>query len=811
MPGLTSAGQLAVKLNGQPLDENRATQGWLDCDVRPTLVKRGDNPLEIAVNPQYVPAADAWNVVYDGGRLPASPWGRDTHSPRTEAKLIDGALLIADRGVQPGDYLYYRYAWGAEPGEELVIEARAKVVSGSSWVIFTDGRSQARLGLWPDHIDLWGRKDIRYNLDTTRAFHLYRIVAQGADLRVYVDGQLRLDGRGAFRPAAAGGRNELAFGASNSTDVGEALWGSVRAGSRPDVLRCGAQRAVFPAQISGPRPASWGPSGRRHADRLTLPHRLSTIRLVADRGQASQNQRGVTMAWTRIGGWAGIAASLVLLLALAARAEEASSPASGAEFQAGFATADITPPIGWRRAGNYTERISTGIHDPLLAKALVLSQGARSLALVGNDLCSVPRALTDAARQRASEKTGIPAAHIIITATHTHGGPEYYGPLRDALHARAEQAHQGQDPHEPIDYQALLVQRWTDVIVRAHAARQAVRLSVVVPQQLATAFNRRYLMKDGSTGWNPGKLNANVFRPLGPTDPDLPFVLVREAASGKPRGSLTVFAMHTAIYGGAPFGACYPGHLQTQLRQQLDAPELMSIFGEGCAGDVNHIDVGSRDPAGPVDSQQVGARLAATIKQALPMARPIAAGELAVRSALLRIPVTPVSDQEYAAARKLMESLDQNHAPFLVVVDAWRKMFRHEFWQKYDGRLPEEVQAVRLDRDTAIVTLPHEIFVELGMAIKSGSPFRTTIVVSLANDLDFYIPTRRAFEEGHYEPTTCPLEPGCGELLVKAAVRLLNELESVSGARKPRDVARSSQPPRPGRSRARRRSRRERR
>jgi hypothetical protein len=235
----------------------------------------------------------------------------------------------------------------------------------------------------------------------------------------------------------------------------------------------------------------------------------------------------------------------------------------------------------------------------------------------------------------------------------------------------------GNDPHEPLDYQALLAERWVEVIVKAHAARQTAKLSVVVPQQHGIAFNRRFLMKDGSTGWNPGKLNTNVFRPIGPTDPDLPCVLVRDAVSGKPLGSLTVFAMHTAIYGGAPFGACYPGYLQTHLRRQLDAPDFI---------------------------------------------------------------------------------------------------FRHEFWQKHGGKLPQEIQAIRLDRAAAIVTLPHEVFVELGMAIKSASPFRTTIVVSLANDLDFCIPTRRAFEEGHYEPATCPLEPGCGELLVQAAVKLLYEL-----------------------------------
>ena len=294
-------------------------------------------------------------------------------------------------------------------------------------------------------------------------------------------------------------------------------------------------------------------------------------------------------------------------------------------FNAGFATTDITPPVGWRRAGNYTEFISTGVHDPLFAKAMVLSQGKTTVAFVGNDLCSVPRELTDRARKRASEKTGIPFANIVITATHTHGGPEYYGPLRDFLHARALKENGGKDPREPIDYHALLVERWAEVIVKAHAARQPVTLSVVVPQQEGMAFNRRFLMKDGSTGWNPGKLNPNIFRPLGPTDPDLPFVLVRDAATDKPLGSLTVFAMHTAIYGGAPFGACYPGHLQTHLRRLLDAPGFISIFGEGCAGDINHIDVSSPDPQdGKTYPPVVGAKLAETIHQALPLARPIA-------------------------------------------------------------------------------------------------------------------------------------------------------------------------------------------
>jgi hypothetical protein len=466
-----------------------------------------------------------------------------------------------------------------------------------------------------------------------------------------------------------------------------------------------------------------------------------------------------------------------ILLVLVFATGTATSPSVADEFEAGFAFADITPPTGWRRAGSYTEVISTGTHDPLFAKAMVLVQGEVKLAFVGNDLCSVPRDLTDEARKRASNMTGIPVANIVITATHTHGGPEYCGPLRNSLHARAIEATTANDPHEPIDYRSRLVETWVDIISHAQEARKAVTLSVAVPQQPSLAFNRRYLMKDGSTGWNPGRLNSQILRPLGPTDIDLPFLLARDA-EGTPMGGLTVFAMHTAIYGGSKFGACYPAHLQEGLREHLRAPKFISIFGEGCAGDVNHIDVSRAESSRREDYPQfVGAALAKTIHESLPYVREIAMGQLAMKSVTIQAPVLPLSERDFAEAQRLMATLDQNGAPFLTIVDAWRKMFQHQYWEQHGGKLPQEVQAIRLDRDTAIVALPHEIFVELGMAIKAASPFRRTIVISLANDIDFYIPTRRAFEEGHYEPTTCPLVPGCGERLVEAAINLLNDLK----------------------------------
>jgi hypothetical protein len=76
----------------------------------------------------------------------------------------------------------------------------------------------------------------------------------------------------------------------------------------------------------------------------------------------------------------------------------------------------------------------------------------------------------------------------------------------------------------------------------------------------------------------------------------------------------------------------------------------------------------------------------------------------------------------------------------------------------------------------AWVSLPGEIFVELGLAIKQDSPFKQTIIVELANGSIGYIPTRRAYRQGNYEVVSARCDEGSGELLVDAAIRMLKEI-----------------------------------
>ena len=82
---------------------------------------------------------------------------------------------------------------------------------------------------------------------------------------------------------------------------------------------------------------------------------------------------------------------------------------------------------------------------------------------------------------------------------------------------------------------------------------------------------------------------------------------------------------------------------------------------------------------------------------------------------------------------------------------------------------------------TCEAALPGEIFVELGLAIKQASPYRTTIVVELSSAVEtIYVPTRAAYAGGSYEVTNSALQPGGGEMLVETAITLLRQAASQS-------------------------------
>ena len=141
---------------------------------------------------------------------------------------------------------------------------------------------------------------------------------------------------------------------------------------------------------------------------------------------------------------------------------------------------------------------------------------------------------------------------------------------------------------------------------------------------------------------------------------------------------------------------------------------------------------------------------------------------------VLQIPLQDISPEQLTNARSKIDKLGDPNTDFTVKVVAVKTLDLDQRGQVW----PMEVQVFRLDAETALVCLPCEIFVELGLAIKAASPFKRTLVISICNDRPSYVPTRKAFSEGSYEITNARVKPGAGEMLVEAAVELLKEVRN---------------------------------
>jgi hypothetical protein len=361
----------------------------------------------------------------------------------------------------------------------------------------------------------------------------------------------------------------------------------------------------------------------------------------------------------------------------------------------------------------------------------------------------------------------------MICATHSHTGPLFDNVIYDFLHDKAIRDH-GQDEAEKVDYPKFLIEHLVRVIVDANGRRKPARLAVGIAQQEGLAFNRRYHMKNGTVAFNPGQMNPNIVRPAGPTDPDVPFLLAQDAQSGKPFAGITVFAMHCDTIGGTEYSADYPFFLQETLRAAI-GPDFISAFGAGTCGDLNQVNVNRKESfKGLAPSEKYGSTLGKTVLESQKNElKAVTRPAFAVRNETIQAPLREVTPAELADATTKMEQLTDEGAAFMMKVVAVRTLDL----VKKGSHWPMEVQVFRLDADTAIVCLPGEIFVELGLAIKQASPFKRTFVISICNDRPSYVPTRKAFTEGSYEITNARVKPGVGEMLVETATKLLKTLK----------------------------------
>ena len=443
---------------------------------------------------------------------------------------------------------------------------------------------------------------------------------------------------------------------------------------------------------------------------------------------------------------------IVLALSFLASLTPAQTNKSPTQFLAGAAAANITPWMGISINGNMTDHKGSSVHDQLKARALVLDDGHKRLAIVVADSCMIYREIFDAAKKLIHERTSVPAENILMSATHTHSAPAAASVFQSDADA---------------EYQHFLTLRLADAVQQAIENLAPAQIGWGAGSEPRHVFNRRWRMKPGviiKDVWgntndvvkmNPPPGSPDLLEPTGPVDPEVPVLAVR-SPDGKPIALLVNYSMHYC--GGVPgrtYSADYCGAFCDRIQQLLDAdrqdPPFVAIMSNGTSGDCNSINF--REPSKPEAPYAKIRTVANDVAEvALGVYRKIQWHdwvELKAAQKEIRLHVRKASAGELAMARGVLARAIMRDGQY----GGWSPDVYARDWVLLDAfpdRVPVIIQTLKIG-DLGIAAIPCEVFAEIGLEIKQRSPLKPSFTIELANGYNGYLPTPAQHKLGGYE------------------------------------------------------------
>jgi len=396
-------------------------------------------------------------------------------------------------------------------------------------------------------------------------------------------------------------------------------------------------------------------------------------------------------------------------------------------WKAGVARVRITPEKSvWMTGYASRKKPSEGTLQDLYARVLALeaASGGRAV-LVTTDILGFPAPVAAEVADRCRKRYGLERDRLMLTSSHTHGGPAVRGLVRaiSSLYMTAEQE------RDVEDYTRRFAAEVTAAVGQALADLRPARLSFGLGAA-PFAVNRRKKTDKGYV------IDAN---PDGPVDHDVPVLRV-DGEDGRLRAVVFLYACHNTTLGGDiyQFHGDYAGFAEAALEERHSGATAMFIM--GCGGDCNP------HPRGTVElARQYGQSLADAVDKVLAGSLRPAQGRLRAAWGAAALPFGPPPTREdlkteaedpknpfkQLHARRLLEALDR------------------------DGRLPESypcpVQAWRLGDELTIVALSGEVVVDYSLRLKKELGPEGLWVAAYCNDVFAYVPSRRVLEEGGYE------------------------------------------------------------
>ena len=392
-------------------------------------------------------------------------------------------------------------------------------------------------------------------------------------------------------------------------------------------------------------------------------------------------------------------------------------------WKAGLAQVVITPPKPLWMAGYASRtRPSEGVAQDLYAKALALEDptGERAV-LVTSDLLGFPAEVSHNIAERVEHKHHLTRNQLLLSSSHTHGGPVIGGMLGLMY---------PMDSQQWADVGAYTSELEDKIVMLVGASLKSLR-----PARLSFghgeatfAMNRRERTDEG--------IVIGVNR-AGHVDHDVP-VLRIDDPHGKLRAVVFGYACHnTTTRDLLQFNGDYAGCAQAWLQDHH--PGATALFLSGCGGDANPY------PRGTIElARQHGEELAASVEKVLARELPVVLGPL--KTAYEEFPVafaTPPGREELQAQLQSKDVYHRNWAAAML-----KTLDR-------SGHLPAEypypLEIWQFGQDLTLVALGGEVVVDYDLRLKRELGAEKLWVAAYCNDVFSYIPSLRVLKEGGYE------------------------------------------------------------
>ena len=453
--------------------------------------------------------------------------------------------------------------------------------------------------------------------------------------------------------------------------------------------------------------------------------------------------------------------SLLLASALLLIANSVFS-ADSPPLQVGTANKVITHEIGnWVQGAGMPLR-ARKIRDDLEANALYLSNGETQLLLISCDLVGLEFSFAIRAREAMGKAAGIPARNILLSCTHTHGGPSlvrsnYLMPLDSKYMDKLE-------------------------VWLVELAQEAVRSAK--PGKIAwgkgtaqIGFNRRLCWADGSHSMHGDATRKDFAGLEGPDDPQH-LALFAADENGKVISVLYHNTTHpTIFYSAATYSSDFISEARNILRAEFG--DIPVLYLNGAQGDIAMANqLKPRKESREEKLLRIG-RLVADetlrlYKEAKFHDRPV----LKHRYEDLQVKVRLPEAKRLAEARKVLERIDAGEKiRGMGMIMAFGAVHLQDTY----GNNPVDTLPIHVVRigDVALATQPCELFCQFGLDIKRRSPAPITAVVGLTDGYGGYCPTIYGILGGGYsgKPISWTrLEKDAGYLIVESAGRMLSNL-----------------------------------